>query len=415
VASWKRTLTIMFIAQLLSAVGFSMIFPFLPNFVESLGSSLGLNLVFMAGAVFSVQGITLMIAAPIWGAVADRFGRKPMVQRALLGGAIIILLMGFAHSAEELLLLRAVQGLITGVVSASNALVASVAPRERTGYAMGALQTALWSGVAFGPILGGILADSFGYRAAFIVTAVLLLFGGALVQFGVHEDFEPASRGRHLRSVTKDWHHILTTPIVRSVLLARFTAWLGRGILVPVLPLFMPLLVLDAGRVGTFTGLIIGVASATGTVSALILSSLGDRIGHRPILMASSLAAALAYAPMGLVTNVWQLLVLNALAGIAIGGVMPSLSALLTRQTTRAEIGSAFGLDSATIAASRAVAPLIGVGIVSLVATFATQELGYRATFFAGTVLFLGTLLVVGWLLPEGAEEKREVVTGVAD
>lgn len=397
---WKRILTILFIAQLLSAVGFSMIFPFLPNYVESLGSAWDLDLVFLAGAVFSAQAITMMLASPVWGAVADRVGRKPMVQRALFGGAALILLMAFAQNAEQLVLLRAVQGLVTGVVSAGNALVASVAPRERSGFALGALQTALTSGVALGPVLGGVLADNYGYRAAFVITAVLLVLGGLLVQFGVRERFTPPANARSLRGVGRDWSHILRTPGVGVTFAARFSAWLGRGVMVPILPLFVPILLHEGAATGTFTGLVIGVAAATSTLSAMALGDLGDRIGHRAVLMGSALLAAACYVPMAFVGAGWQLLVLNGLAGVAIGGVMPSLSALLNVVTEEAEVGSAFGLDNAVIAASRAVAPLVGVGLASLLGG---GELGYRAVFLSAAVLFVATIGIAGLLRPTGA------------
>jgi DHA1 family multidrug resistance protein-like MFS transporter len=391
VNDWQRALIILSIAQLLSAIGFSMIFPFLPNYVDALGSATGTSLVFWAGAVFSAQAITMMIASPLWGGAADRLGRKPMVARAMFGGAVIILLMAFARSAEELTLLRAIQGLITGIGSAANALVASITPRERSGYAMGVLQTALWSGVAVGPVLGGVLADLYGFRIAFVVTAVLLLIGGLLVLFGVKEEFRPARRTEG--GMLADWHQILRTRGVPVAFMARFTATLGRGLLVPVLPLFVPTIMSGGQGVGTMIGLVIGVASATGTVSAIYLGNLGDRIGHKQILVWSAFAAALAYLPMALVEQPWQLLLLNALSGVAIGGVMPSLSALLTGYSQEHRIGSAFGLDNSVMSASRAAAPLVGVGVASL--------FGYRAAFLAGSVVFLITLLVAALKLPE--------------
>ena len=135
--SWQKTLYITLVAQLITAVGFSSIFPFLPLYVQALGSHTSLSVELLAGLVFSAQAVTMALASPIWGALADRYGRKMMVQRALFGGAVIMLLMGFVRTAEELVLLRAIQGLITGTVAANSALVAAATPRERTGYAMG--------------------------------------------------------------------------------------------------------------------------------------------------------------------------------------------------------------------------------------------------------------------------------------
>ena len=113
--SWRRTLAIMFVAQLFSAVGFSIIFPFLPLYIADLGTTTGLSIEFWSGMVFSSQAITMMIASPIWGTMADRYGRKLMVERAMFGGAVIVLLMAFVQSAEQLVLLRAIQGFITGI------------------------------------------------------------------------------------------------------------------------------------------------------------------------------------------------------------------------------------------------------------------------------------------------------------
>lgn len=178
---WQRTLLIVFFAQLMTAVGFSSIFPFLPLYVESLGSTTNLSIEFLAGMVFSAQAITMMIASPFWGALADRYGRKLMVERSMFGGAVLLLLMAFVTSAEQLVVLRAIQGLITGTLAAANALIAAEVPRENTGYAMGLLQVGLGSGVALGPIIGGSIADAYGYSAAFFVTAALLLIAGITV------------------------------------------------------------------------------------------------------------------------------------------------------------------------------------------------------------------------------------------
>ena len=164
----------MFVSQFISALGFSIVFPFIPLYVKWLGTNTSLSTEFLSGMVYSGQALTMMIAAPFWGLIADRYGRKLMVQRAAFGGAIIILGMGFVRSAEELVLLRAIQGLVTGMVSAASALVASLAPRHRTGYAMGILQLGFWSGLAIGPLAGGILSDLFGYRNTFIITSALL-------------------------------------------------------------------------------------------------------------------------------------------------------------------------------------------------------------------------------------------------
>lgn len=397
---WQRMLWILALAQLLSSVGFSMIFPFLPNYVTSLGAVSGISIAFWTGAVFSAQAITMSIASPLWGAVADRFGRKPMLVRALIGGALVVTLMGFVSNAEQLVLLRAIQGIVSGTVSAGNALVASLAPRNRMGYAMSVLQTASWGGVALGPVIGGILADQYGYASSFVITGILLAVGGILVIVGVKEDFTPVARSKR-QSILGGWRSLLAKRGVGTTFVARFTSSLGRGLLVPILPLFIPLLMAGSSGISTFTGLVIGVSSATGTVSSLLLGSLGDRAGHRRILLISGVLSAISYLAMAFVTEGWHLLVLNALSGFATGGLMPALSALIASYADDDEIGSAFGLDNSVMSAARAAAPLVAVGVASL--------FSYEAVFIIGALIFLFTV-VLAWLKLPYIRSRPDVV-----
>ena len=159
---WQRTLYIIFFVQLVTAVGFSSIFPFLPLYIKELGATTSLSVELLAALVFSAQAFTMMLTSPIWGSLADRYGRKLMVARSTFGGALIILLMAFVTSAEQLVVLRAIQGLITGTLAASSALVVAAVPRERTGYAMGLLQVSLGVGLGVGPLIGGLAADTCG-------------------------------------------------------------------------------------------------------------------------------------------------------------------------------------------------------------------------------------------------------------
>ena len=186
---WKRNLAVLSVVQALSTLGFGLVFPFLPLYVKELGTTMGGSLEFWAGMVFSLQAFTMMIASPIWGSVADRNGRKLMLERATLGGALIVTAMGFVQSAEQLALLRALQGAMTGVIAANNALVAAQTPRSRTGFALGVLNMARWAGVAGGPFVGGVLGEYFGFRESFWITGALLAIAGLAVFFWVQEDF----------------------------------------------------------------------------------------------------------------------------------------------------------------------------------------------------------------------------------
>lgn len=390
---WKRTLYILFATQLVSAVGFAVFFPFLPLYIRQLGTNTSLSLEFWSGLVYAGQALTMAITSPLWGSLADRFGRKAMVERAMYGGAAVILLMGFARSAEELALLRALQGAITGTISATNALVAAAAPRERTGYAMGLLQVGLWGGVAFGPLIGGLIADTLGFRAAFVLTAVLLLISGVAVTLTIKEEFTPPPKGQRRPGIIAGWRRIMARPGVTPAYAVRFLNQLGPNMLLPVLPVFVAQLLHGEQGVSTFTGLVVGASSAAGTASALYLGRLGDRAGHRRILLVATLAAAAGFAPQFAVSEGWQLLALQALTGAATGGMGPAISALLARFTPAGEEGVVYGLDNSIAAGARAAAPLLGAGVA--------VWFGTPGIFVMVTVVLLVSAAIVLRLVPE--------------
>jgi MFS transporter, DHA1 family, multidrug resistance protein len=393
---WQVTLAILFSVQLITSTGFSLVFPFLPRYVEELGSITGMSVEMMAGLVIGVQGFTMMLASPFWGGIADRYGRKLMILRATFGGVLIMGAMGMVGNGEQLILLRGVQGFITGTVAANNALLASVTPRHKMGFAMGTLQVGLWAGVALGPIVGGLLADSFGFAMPFYFTAVSLLIAGILVFFFVHEEFVPKkAKAEEAHGRMRDqWKRILLADGVGLVYAVRFLTDVGRNILVPIAPLFVAMLMTSESSNQNFlVGLVTSVSYTTSTFSAVYLGRLGDRIGHRQVLLGSALAATLAYIPQFFVANVWQLLILQGIAGLALGGLIAAPSALLANFTQEGDEGAVYGLDNSIVAGARAAAPLIGSTVAMLV--------GYRGTFAASAILFALVWLAAISFLPK--------------
>ncbi len=398
---WKRTIVFLFLAELVTAVGFSSIYPFLPLYVNSLGSKWGINLEIMAGLVFSAQAMTMMVASPVWGALADRYGRKIMVERAMFGGGVILFLMAFVRSSEELVLLRAAQGLITGTISAAGALAASVTPRDRTGFAMGVLQVGLGSGLALGPLIGGPIADAYGYSAAFYVTGVMLVIAGLLVLFGVKEQFDSNRNGKEMKNIRfiDEWKNIINEKGVKTAYAMRFSSQLGRMMIMPIAPLFIVSLLEDSSHAGSYTGIMFGIMSGFTTLSAFFLGRLGDRIGHRKIVVFCVLTAAVLYVPQYFIQYPYQLIVLQAMAGICMGGILPAVSALLAGYTQIGEEGAVFGIDNSVNAAARALAPLIGSAV--------SYAFGMRYVFIACALTYLAAGGLAVWLLPERRIRKN--------
>ena len=221
-----------------------------------------------AGLVFSSQAVTMMISAPIWGTLADRYGRKLMLARATLGGAVLLGLMGFAQNAEQLVLLRTIQGLVTGVVAAANALVAASTPKEHIGSAMGMLQMARWAGIAVGPVIGGLLGDAFGFRESFWITAVLLGAAGVAALLWVHEDFEPVTVAERV-GFLESYRALLIAPGMVGLYALTFLRSLGSTIILPIVSLFVVNLMGTDNGAAAITGLLIGAAAFTGAISSV--------------------------------------------------------------------------------------------------------------------------------------------------
>lgn len=185
--NWKIALAIMSAAIFMMGGSYTMVIPFLPLFIaRDLGAAPeDVNL--LTGIAFSISFLITFVAAPIWGRLADLYGRKPMFLRSCFTIMICYFLFFIARSPTELILARALQGFGAGMLPIALSITSAWAPKEKIGIAMGTLQGFHISGTVFGPLFGGLLADSFGIRSAFLIAGLILLFLGLLVSFTVKE------------------------------------------------------------------------------------------------------------------------------------------------------------------------------------------------------------------------------------
>jgi DHA1 family multidrug resistance protein-like MFS transporter len=403
---WKRNLYVIWVAELAAIAGFSVVMPFLPYYVQDLGITDLHQVELWSGALFASQAVTMAIFAPIWGSVADRYGRKLMVQRAMFGGAIILSLMGFAQNVWQLLILRAIQGLITGTVPAATTLVASSTPRERSGYALGLLQTAVWSGASVGPLLGGVVADTWGYRAAFWVTGSLLFIAGLTVSRFVHEEFTPPTRDKSDPD-SSFWHGlklVVRDRNLMSLFSIRITVRLAMRTLGPILPLFIQSLIPGSTRVASVAGLVSGASAATSAVGAVTLGRASDRLGYRRVLLTCAALAGALYVPQFFVTNPWQLLLLQGAVGLVMSGVLASISALLANLAPEGHQGAVFGVDQSVVAAANAIGPMLGASLAVMV--------GLRSPFLLAAGGFALAATMTWALIPSAEQRKRPTASG---
>jgi DHA1 family multidrug resistance protein-like MFS transporter len=392
---WKRNLYVIWAAELAAIAGFAVVFPFLPYYVQELGITELHQVELWSGILLASQAVTMAIFAPIWGSLADRYGRKLMVERAMFGAAIILAAMGFAQNVWQLLALRTLQGVVTGTVPAATTLVASSTPREKAGYALGLLQMAVWTGASVGPLLGGLVADTWGYRAAFWVTGSLLFVAGVTVHLFVKEEFTPPTRDKSdpQSGFWKGLRRVVANRSLVSLFSIRVVVRLAARTLSPVLPLFIQSLVPASTRVASLAGLISGATAASSAVGAVTLGRASDRLGYRRVLLTCAILAALLYIPQFFVTVPWQLLVLQCAVGLVMSGVLASVSALLARTTPEGRHGVVFGVDTSAVAMANAVGPMLGASAAAL--------LGLRAPFLIAAAGFGIAALLASRLLPK--------------
>ena len=382
-APWRRTFVSAFIAQICSIAGFAFSFPFVPYFVRELGITDEREQSYWAGVVLAAAGVTLCIFQPIWGNLADRYGRKTMVVRAMFGGTLVLVLMSMVQTVQQLVICRLLQGALTGTIAASVALVASITPRRHAGFALGMMNSAVFIGVAGGPFFGGLVADAFGYRIAFLCGAGVILLGGFIVLFGTKEEFVPPDPSRPRESLGA----LLLVPGFFAACLVMLAVRLSNSIANPAFPLIVQGIHDNPKTLNTMTGLIIAVAATAGAISSALLGVLGDRHGHRHFLMACCAAAAYVSVAHVFATTVWHLIVLRLFFGAAVAGAIPAANAIISNVIPNRNIGRAFGWASSISMAGLAIGPFLGGYIGS--------EYGLRMPFIVTGVGQMVVMIVV--------------------
>ncbi|MBC7342479.1 MAG: MFS transporter [Clostridia bacterium] len=191
---WRRNVYILALVQLIMRVAMTSIKPFIPLYLPELGVTIPEQVAFWAGVATSVNFVGQVFTQPVWGNLADRYGRKPMVVRSILAVGGFNLLITWAGTVYQLVGLRFLMGTMSGFNAASVALIAAMTPRDRLGYAVGLVQAGQMAGTILGPGLGGGLAELFGYRGTFLVAGSLSLAMAPVVMLGVREEFQRPAR-----------------------------------------------------------------------------------------------------------------------------------------------------------------------------------------------------------------------------
>lgn len=370
--SWKDNLRIAWLGSFLTGACISLVVPFMPIFVEQLGVEPS-QVTFYSGLAISVSAISAACVSPLWGILADRYGRKPMMIRAGLAMTITMGGLAFVPNVFWLLALRLLNGVFTGYVPNATALIASQVPKDKSGYALGTLSSGVVAGTLTGPFVGGMIAEVFGIRNVFLMVGGFLFLAAILTIFFIKENFQPVPKEKALP--TKDLFTSVKYPfLLINLFLTSFVIQFAAQSIGPILALY----VRDLGQKENLlfvSGLIVSSMGFSSMMSSGVMGRLGDKVGNHRLLIVAQAYSALIYLLCANASTPLELGIYRFLFGLGTGALVPGINALLSRMTPKAGISRVFAFNQVFFYLGGVIGPLAGSAVAG--------QFGYHSVFYA--------------------------------
>lgn len=382
--NWKRNLYILWFTQVLSVMSFGFGIPLMPFYIQELGVTEPDLLKIYIGIVNSMPAVSMAIVAPIWGKLSDRFGRKPMILRAMISASIILTLMGMAPNVNSLVFLRAVQGLFTGTIAAASTFVAAGTPRENLSYALGFLSTSSFLGSSIGQVLGGLAAEAYGNRVSFYIGGGIMIVGATIAFILLKED--PSTFGKSEKSKGnmhfRDLMQIAGILLV-MIMLQRFV----RSIFDPFLPLYLEELH-GPEKIRLVNGYVrMGISLAT-AFAGVTLTRIQDKKGSHHYILSLLVATLLVSIALFLIDGFWPFVILFTLLSYLLGGIEPIITSMSASRVDSRNRGTLFGFQGTLGSMGWMIAPMAG--------SFLTISYNsYKVLFIATAVVLIINMAMV--------------------
>ena len=389
--TWKRTVYISLICVFCTAFGVSQLAPILPLYFHDLGVQTPEAMSLWSGLATGATYIIVCLAAPFWGRVADKKGRKITLIRSSFGMALCNILIAFQTTPEGVVLIRLVQGLVSGFYSASITLIASESPIERTGWALGLLASANLAGSLIGPLLGGYIADTVGIRNDFIIVGTLMGLAGVLATIFIHENYVPQPNPEKL-SIRKLKEQIPEFNSIVALCVASFIYAICIMSLQPVISVYIKGIVpSDTENLAFIAGAVFSAMGIAQLMSSSPLGKLVDKIGPRKVLVVSLIYVGILNIPQAYVSDVYQLAMIRFLQGFGLGGMLPALNTYLSSKTPREFTGQVFSYNQSCL--------FFGYFLGSVGGASLMAWLGFTTLFWVSGGLFIISALWIGFKL----------------
>lgn len=395
---WRRNLAVCVFGSFTTLVSLSMLLPFLPIYVQQLGVQSQSAVIQWSGIAFGATFLGTAVTAPLWGRLADRYGRKPMLVRAAVGMAVVMSLIGIAHNVHELVGLRLLAGLVGGYSSASTVMVGTQAPKARAGWALGMLSTGALAGNLIGPLVGGFLPGWLGIRGTFFAGGAMIAVAALLTIFVVKEDFDPAkSPGKRRAEHAPASTHRSDYAVVAALLVTAMMVLLANMSIEPVITVYVGSLGVPSLHLTRVAGIVMACSAFGSMLTAARLGALADRIGSWNVIVACLVMTGLVMVPQALVHAWWQLAALRGLMGMTLAGLLPAIAKLARHAVEEHKTGQMLGYLQSAQFSGQVVGPIIGGAIA--------VHLGLHAVFFV-----TGSLLVACAGLAQWARVRQRAV-----
>ncbi|MDM0005377.1 multidrug efflux MFS transporter [Variovorax sp. J22G73] len=376
---WQRNLAVCMFGSFTTIIAMTLLLPFLPLYVEQLGVKDHAAIVQWSGAAYGATFLSAALVAPLWGRLADRYGRKPMLIRASLGMSVAMALIGLAGNVWQLVGLRLLAGLLGGYASGSMVLVATQTPKDRTGWALGTMSSAIMAGNLVGPLVGGMLPPLIGIRATFFAAGAMIFVAFLATAFLIREQKRTPTEKKQSGTPEAGWAAVPDKRPLVAMLFTGMLLMLANMSIEPIITVYVATLVDDPNRVTMMAGLVMSAAALGSILSASRLGKLADRVGHWNVIVGCLAVSALLLVPQAFVTSGWQLVLLRFLMGLSLGGLLPCIASVIRHNVPERVAGNMLGYSTSAQYTGQVAGPLLG--------GFVGGHIGMRAVFLGTCVL----------------------------
>src|SRR5712692_123161 len=398
----RSPLLVIFITIFIDLVGFGIVMPVLPFYVEGTRFNATPRDV---GLLFASYSVMQLIFAPILGRLSDRHGRRPVLLISIIGTGISFLILGFATTLWMLFVGRILDGITGGNISTAQAYIADSTTKEDRAKGMGLVGAAFGLGFVFGPAIGGILSH-WGINVPFLFAGGLAFANAILLYFVLPETVTPDHPARTSAATGRGFGQLMASlkrPRLGFVLTIYFLSIVAFSIMTTSFSLFLMFrLGYDAfhnGWIFAFVGIISAI------IQGGLIGRIVKRFGEPPLVITGGLlfSASLFLTPfVGPMIGVIGILGIGVLSAIGNALAGPSLTSLASKSASAAEQGTVLGVTQSVASLARAVGPSVAAFLIYSAAAHAAfngqlhnmSDASIFRTFWTAAVIQFGAFLI---------------------